>query len=187
MTAVSLAVLLTGLILGVFAMLYGTERQVQPVVAPHERRSEHDPAAEPSALFNRASLAAFAVGFGLTGYLLDRVTPWGWLPLLLVALLAGGAAYAGQALLMARWAIPSARQDAVDERFLLQGTLGRVTRAATADAAGLMTYALDGREYTLPVRAMHGGALADGVDVVIDRVEDGVAHVELWADVEQRL
>lgn len=187
MTVVSLAVLLTGLVLGVFSMLYGTERPVQPAAAPHERRSSHDPAAEPSALFNAASLAALAVGFGLTGYLLDRFTTWGWGALLTVALLAGAAAYAGQALLMARWAIPSARREGVDERFLLQGTPGRVEQGAASGAAGVMRYALDGREHALPVRALDGTDLASGTDVVIDRVEDGVAIVERWDDVERRL
>lgn len=187
MTIVSLAFLLTGLVLGVFAMLYGTERQVQHAVAPHERQSEHNPAAEPSALLNRASVAAFAFGFGLTGYLLDRYTDWSWGPALLLALVVGGATFALQALLIARWAIPGAREDQVDERYLLQGTLGRVTRAAPAGGAGVMTYALDGREYALPVRELNGGALAEGVEVVMDRVEQGCAYAELWAAVEQRL
>jgi hypothetical protein len=174
-------------VLGVFAMLYGTERSVQHAVAPHERRSEHNPAAEPSPVLNRASFAAFAVGFGLTGYLLDRYTAWSWLPLLLLAITVGGATFALQSLLIARWAIPGARHDHVDERFLLQGTLGRVVQAAPAGAAGVLTYALDGREYTLPVRDLHGGALAEGVDVVMDRIEDGCAYAEPWAAVEQRL
>lgn len=186
-TFVSLALLLTGLVLGVYAMLYGTERQVQAAIAPHERRSEHDPASEPSPLFNRASLAAFAVGFGLTGYLLDRYAEWSWLGALLVALAAGAATFGLQSLLIARWAIPGAREDHIDERYLLQGTLARITQEAAPGGSGFLTYALDGREYTLPVQAMDGGALAVGVDVVIDRVEAGVAYVELWAAVEQRL
>jgi len=48
-------------------------------------------------------------------------------------------------------------------------------------------YALDGQEYALPVRAIDGSALTAGVDVVIDRVENGVAYAELWTVVEQRL
>ncbi len=187
MTALSLAFLLTGLVLGVFAMLYGTERQAQHALAPHERQSEHNPAAEPSPVLNRASVAAFAVGFGLTGYLLDRNTDWSWLPSLLLALTVGGATFALQSLLMARWAIPSARHETIDERFLLQGTLGRVVDAASAHTPGRMSYALDGREYVLPVRALDGGMLTVGADVVIDRVEDGCAVAELWASVEQRL
>jgi hypothetical protein len=50
-----------------------------------------------------------------------------------------------------------------------------------------MSYALDGREYVLPVRALDGGMLTVGADVVIDRVEDGCAVAELRASVEQRL
>ena len=187
MSVLSLAFLLTGLVLGVYAMLYGTERQVQAAIAPHERRSEHDPATEPSPMLNRASVAAFAVGFGLTGYLLDRYTDWAWFAALLVALAAGAATFAMQSLLIAQWAIPSAREDHIDERFLLQGTLGQITHGGAAGGIGVMTYALDGREFTLPVRAMDDSALAGGADVVIDRVEQGVAFVELWAAVEQRL
>jgi hypothetical protein len=186
-TVVSLAFFLSGLVLGVYAMLYGTERRVQQVVAPHERRSEHDPAAEPSPVLNLASIAAFGVGFGLTGYLLDRHTEWSWVVSLTLAIVAGGVTWSLQALLIARWAIPGARHGHVDERFLLQGTLGRVVQMAPVGGTGMMHYALDGREYTLPVRDLHGGALAEGVDVVMDRVEDGVAYAEPWADVEQRL
>ena len=76
MTAVYHVLFLAGLVLAVFAMLYGTERRVTPALAPHERRSEHDTAAEPSALFNRASLAAFIMGVGLTGTVALRYTTW---------------------------------------------------------------------------------------------------------------
>lgn len=184
---ISLGAFVSGLMLGVYAMLHGTERPVQPTVAPHERRSEHDPASEPSATLNRASIAACLVGFGLAGYLLDRETGWPWGGVLAVALLAGGAAFVLQSLLIARWAIPSARADAVDQRYLLQGTLARVTRGATAEAAGELVYVLDGHRCTLPVRSMDGTALAEGVEVVIDRVENGVAYAEPWAAVEERL
>ncbi|WP_291155574.1 hypothetical protein [Gemmatimonas sp. UBA7669] len=187
MTAVTLAFLLTGLVLGVVAMLHGTERRALPHGAPHERRTEHNPASEPSALFNLSSVAAFAFAFGLTGYLLTRYVEWPWYAQLLVALGAGAAAYALQALLIARWAIPSARADQVDTRFLLQGTLARVVDAAPAGGVGRLLYTLDGAEYQLPVRAMDGEALAVGTEVVIDHLDEGVAVCEPWASVEQRL
>ncbi|BAH37075.1 MAG TPA: hypothetical protein DGD08_16960 [Gemmatimonas aurantiaca] len=187
MTVVALGFLLTGLVLGVYAMLYGTERSVQPAVAPHERRSEHNPAAEPSPTLNLASLAAFAVGFGLTGYLLTRANEWAWYWQLLVALGAGGATYALQSLLIARWAIPGARADHVDERYLLQGTLAHITQAVAGGGRGQLRYALDGREYLLPAQSMDDSALALGTDVVIDRVEEGVAYAEPWDAVERRL
>lgn len=184
---VSLVLFVAGLLLGVTAMLHGTERPVAPTVAPHERRSEHDPASEPSPVANRASLAALAFGFGLTGYLADRSLGWPWWGALLAALAAGGAAFSLQSLLIARWAIPSARADEPDPRYLLQGTLARVTRDADGNEAGELVYELDGHQCVLPVRSLDGSALSVGDDVVIDRVEDGVAFAELWAAVEQRL
>ena len=185
--AVALAVFMTGLVLGVFAMLHGTERRVRPARAPHERDGAHDPASEPSALFNLASLAAFSVGFGFTAYLVARNTAWPLAAQLIVAVVSGALALALQSVLIARWAIPGARAEHVDERYLLQGTIGRVTRAIDAVHAGEMRYALDDREYVLPARSLDDGAIAADVDVVIDRVEHGVAYVELWANVEQRL
>ena len=189
MTAVSLAVLTVGLVMGVFAMLFGTERAVQHagVVKPHERKSEHDPAAEPSPYLNLASAAAFAVGFGLTGYLLAGKTSWPMFAQILTAIVAGGAALVLQSALIARWAIPGARSDQVDERYLLQGTLARITGDVPKDGVGALRYALDDREFELPARTLDGEAVESGTDVVIDRVEDGVGYVELWSRVEQRL
>lgn len=187
MTSVGLFILLAGLVLGVFAMLYGTERRVRTPVVPHERTSEHDPAAEPSALFNLASLAAFTVGCGLTAYLVARHADLPLAAEIVIALVAGGLTLALQSLLIARWAIPSARAEQVDGRYLLQGTIGRMTQASTANASGAMTYTLDGATYEVPAAEMHGAPLPAGTEVVIDRVEDGVAYVESWAVVEQRL
>ncbi len=184
---VSLMLFLVGLVLGVSAMLHGTERAVTPTVAPHERRREHDPASEPSPVVNRASLAALPFAFGLTGYLVDRYLAWPWWGELLAALATGAAAIAVLSLLIAQWAIPSARADGSDSRYLLQGALACVTHSADADRTGQLVYDLDGHRCALPVRSLDGSALPVGTEVVIDRVEDGVAFAEPWAAVEQRL
>ena len=189
MIPVSLAVLTVGLILGVFAMLYGTERRTSSVAAvkPHERTSEHDPAAEPSPLLNMASLGAFSVGFGLAGYTVARNTSWPIALQVVLAAVAGGVALALQSLLIARWAIPGARADQLDERYLLQGTLARVIREVPAGGEGMVHYELDGHACDLPARDLEGAAIDVDTDVVIDRVEQGVAIVERWSLVEQRL
>jgi hypothetical protein len=62
-----------------------------------------------------------------------------------------------------------------------------VTREAPADGTGELVYVLDGHRCTLPVRSLDGAALTAGADVVIDRVEEGVAFAEPWSAVEQRL
>ena len=187
MLPVSLLFLLSGLVLGVFAMLYGTERHVHPVIAPHKRQNQHDPASEPSPLFNLASIAAFTFGFGLTAYLITQHTSLPITAQIVIAGVAGGLAMTLQSVLIARWAIPGARAEQVDERYLLQGTIGRTTSALPADGGGDMVYVLDGKSYTLPARSMDATSVSDNTEVVIDRVEDGVAYVELWTHVESRL
>lgn len=189
MNVLFLIVLLLGLVAGVRAMLLGTEHLPRGVLlpAPHERTSEHVTDAEPSALFNWASAAAFLFAFGLAGYLFTRFTTWGILPRVIGASLAAGAAITLQSLLIARWAIPGARADHVDERYLLQGTIGRISRQVPADGEGELRYTLDNVTYTLPARELAGTLLAQDVEVVLDRVEGGVAYVESWAQVEQRL
>ena len=189
MNALFLIVLLLGLLAGVRAMLLGTEhlpRGVQ-LPAPHERTSEHVTDAEPSALFNWASAAAFAFAFGLAGYLFTRFTTWGVPVRLVAASVVGGAAITLQSLLIARWAIPSARADHVDERYLLQGTIGRISQEVPVDGEGELQYTIDNVTYTLPARELVGALLAQDVEVVMDRVEGGIAYVESWAQVEQRL
>lgn len=189
MIVLALGVLIVGLVLGVFAMLYGTERRVRSTAArkPHERTSEHDPAAEPSPFFNLASAAAFSVGFGMTGYLVTRYTAWPMSAQVVVSGVAGALAMSLQSLLIARWAIPGARAEHVDERYLLQGTLARIVREVPFGGEGALHYELDDQACELAARDIDGGAIAAGTDVVIDRVEHGVAFVELWVRVEQRL
>lgn len=187
MISVGLFLLLSGLVLGVFAMLNGTARRVHPAIAPHERRSEHDPESEPSPLFNVASLAAFTLGAGLTAYLVARHADLPLAAEIVIAIAAGGLLMTVQSLLLARWAIPSARAEQVDHRYLLQGTIGRVTMDVPAGGSGTMRYELDEQSYDLPARSVDGSAMAAGSECVIDRVEDGVAFVESWAVVEQRI
>lgn len=189
MITIYIITLLIGLLLGVSAMLYGTERKRPPKEAPHERRSEHNPEAEPSPLFNVATVGAFAFAAGLAGHLLTRYTALGIAAVAGIAAGLGALAFLLQALLIARWAIPGARNDQVDERYLLQGTIGTVTKSIPADDSGIgeIRYSLEGNSYSLPARNFESGAIAAGTDIVIERIEHGIAYVELWAQVEQRL
>jgi hypothetical protein len=186
-SSVFLALLVVGLVLGVFAMLYGTERRTVRGGAPHERHSEHDVAAEPSPVMNLSSIAAFIFSMGLAGYLLQRNSALATGAVLAIATTVGLIAFALQSLLIARWAIPSARADHMDERYLLQGTIGTVTHDIPAEGEGAIRYVLEGSEFALPARNFEAGAIRAGTDIVIERIENGVAYVELWAQVEQRL
>jgi membrane protein implicated in regulation of membrane protease activity len=89
--------------------------------------------------------------------------------------------------LLAKWALPSARRDVVDARYLMQGHPATVVRAIPAGGVGEIAYEVDGHRWTLAARGWDDSAVAAGEDVAIDRVEDGVAYVEQWAAVEARL
>lgn len=130
---------------------------------------------------------AFLTVFGLVGYLMMRYTALGAALGSVVSIVAGLGAAAGAVALVTRWAIPSAASDPMDPRYLLQGTPARVTRAITADRDGEVSYETDGARYATVARSFDGSSHDVGEEVVIDRVEDGIAYVEAWALVEQRL
>lgn len=189
MTAVFVACFVLGLLLAVYVMLYGVERSAPPVArAPHEPGGGgHDPRTEPSTWLNGQNVGAFVTAFGLGGYALQRTTALGTPAVVGLALLLGALGASLSIALLAAWAIPSARGDVVDERYVLQGHPASVTRAIGDDAPGEIAYEADGRTWTVPARSWDGAALAVGAEVAIERVEDGVAYVEQWAQVEARL
>ena len=177
LSVVFLASLSAGLLLGVYAMLHGVERP-----------GPSAPNAPPRANVSLPTVAAFAFGFGLVGYLLLRYASANVAGALIGGMAAGGLAVAATVLLIARWAVPSAAADHVDERYLLQGTPARVTRALQGDVDGEVAYeAADGAQYAIPARSFDGSPLEVGDEVIIDRIEGGVAFVEAWAVVEKRI
>ncbi len=165
---------IVGLVLAVLAMLNGME---------HTRRNR---SRRPSAFFNLPAAAAFAVGFGAVGYPLatrTRLPAWG---ILLIAVATGGLAISGMITLIARWALrgSSASSGAEDE---IQGQLAVVTQDISESAPGQIAYEYFGGEVKIPARGLNTKLLTVGAEVVIDRIEGGVAFVEEWAVVEQRL
>ena len=60
-------------------------------------------------------------------------------------------------------------------------------RADWADGSGRDCYLVGGKRYATAAQSLDGTPVAVGTEVVIDRVENGVAYVESWVEVEQRL
>jgi hypothetical protein len=82
--------------------------------------------------------------------------------------------------------------DPDDPRFRWQGTVAVVTAAIPPGGEGSITFqpsgVADDGPRTTRARAIDEGAIADGVEVCIERIDDdGVAIVERWALVEARL
>lgn len=164
-----------GLVLAVFAMLHGVE---------HIRRRRNRSRA-PSPFFNLPAVAAFAVGFGAVGYPLasrTQLPAWG---IVLIAIGGGALAITGMITLLARWALRGLPP--LSENHEIQGHLAVVTREITPSAAGEISYEYLGRREVVPARSLGVKPVPTGSDVVIDRIEDGVAFIEEWAVVELRL
>ena len=169
-----LAAFIGGLLLAVFAMLHGVE---------YTRRNRER---APSPFFNVPSVAAFAVAFGAVGYPLASRTEMSGLATVLIAAISGVAATAGMVVLLARWALRGERLTAPDAEEI-QGQFALVSREITPEVQGEIVYEYSGKQVRAPARTLGTMPLPAGSEVVIDRIEEGVAFVEAWAVVEQRL
>lgn len=187
-----LSMLWLGLMLAVFAMLAGVERRprrsgavtVGPIVS---REMLAAASREISARFHIPAVAGFAAVFGAVGYPLSRYSGIGVGWQLLIATLAGGGALAGAVTLVARWAVPSARRDVPDERYLLQGMLAEVIDPIDSAHAGRIALQMNGTTHAVQAVSVSGDSIDPGTEVVIERIEGETAFVEPWSVVERRL
>lgn len=172
-----LAAFIGGLVLAVFAMLHGVE---------HARRRRNR-SRVPSPFFNLPAVAAFAVGFGAVGYpLASRTILPAW-AIILIAIGGGALAITGMITLLARWALRGLSGPLPPDDHEIQGQLAVVTRDIAPAQDGEISYEHLGRRELVPARSLGTTAIPSGSDVVIDRIEDGVAFIEEWAVVEKRL
>lgn len=180
-THLFLGLFLAGLVLAVGAMLFGVERT----------RTSADGAPTIGARLTVPNVAAFATASGAVGYLLHRYSSLGTAAIFVLAAIAGMVGVVGAILLVARWALPAVAAEVVDERYLLQGHPARVT-AVIADGSGApgayeISYEEGGTTHQLRAQSLEGTSLSPGSEVVIERVENGIAYVEAWSVVERRL
>lgn len=168
---------LAGLVLAVVSMLIGVERP--SAVVPRA-----EPAMRPRVRLTRPIIAAFAMLFGVLGYLLSAHTTLAPISTLLLAAIAGGVGILGSVLLVAKWAVKGAHDDTAE---LIQGHVATVTRGATPTQPAEITYVLSGVKSVVPAQSVDDVKLVAGAEVVIERIENGVAYVEAWSQVEERL
>lgn len=175
MASVYIAVFIIGLLLGVAIMLFGIER-----------RSSSDPAAAQNGLRSWLPLiAAFAVGFGVSGYSLAKVMTTGGA--LVAAVLIGAGASLLMQWLVAKSAAMPVEHDVDDERYVLQGHLARVVTSIKSGTEGRISFDYGSERRTLRARSLDDVTVDEGTEVVIERIEGDLAYVEPWLQVEQRL
>ncbi len=168
-----IAALILGLALGTAAMMRGIDRHLS-------RRGRVGP-------INTPTVAAFLTVVGAVGYPIARYSTLGAAATWAISGASGLLAATGVFWLLAGYVVPAAAKDVQDERFRLQGQPARVIRSITPGGDGMIEYEDDGLRETLAARGLSDEAVAEGADVVIERVENGVAHVELWSRIADEL
>jgi hypothetical protein len=164
---------LAGLVLGVISMLIGIQKDSPPRTA--------------RSMFNLATIGAFVAVAGAVGYPLARYTTLGGVAVSAIALAAALAAWGLAVGLIAGWAVPSARREREDERYTLQGFVGRVTKPIGDGTPGEISYQLEGTWHRHRARSLDGKPIESGTEIAIERIEDGVAWVERWSTIERQL
>lgn len=170
-----------GLLLIVRVMFFGVRREV----GGGAFRTREWPLAIAATLFAGGALLYFEI------WRAGGVTNGAGTAVLVVSILTGAAAW---------WVV---RQSAVaaaaspdpdeDPRYKYQGHIARVVSAVgNQGTSGKISFVIDGRSMEFPARWLAGTTVTAtdgtvGSEVVIERVDDGVAFVEPWALVEGRL
>ena len=176
MTLLYLGAFIAGLLLAVRVMMYGVEK-------PREESAS----GERSFRLSPAVLLAFLAVFGMTGYALTRLWPASDVTILVIAAVAGTGAAIAAAYFVRKWWTVTPEHDVDDERYVLQGHIARVTKSIRADVDGEVTYELENQRHQLKARSFDAAAIAEGTEVVIERIEGDIAYVEAWQEVEKRL
>jgi hypothetical protein len=175
MIGLYLGAFIVGLLIAVSIMLFGIERRPATLALSSQSTI-------------RSSLplvSAFAVGFGIGGYSLARVmSAWGAFG---SALLIGVAVGFITRWLVAKSASMTVEHDIDDERYVLQGHVARVVSSINAGSEGRISFDVGTEQRTLRARSIDDAFVDEGTEVIIERIEDDLAYVEPWLQVEQRL
>ena len=135
--------------------------------------------------FNVSTISAFLTWFGGAGYLLSRYSS---LTAVAVVALSGVAGLAGGGIIfvtLSRYVYPRLTEMRPED-YQLPGTVARVTSPIRAGGTGEIVYTLAGTRRSDGARVVTGEALERGAEVVILRVERGIAWVEPWESYAKR-
>jgi hypothetical protein len=130
------------------------------------------------------SVAAFAIVFGAVGNLCTTRTTLTPFVIFVIAFAAGAVTIPVSAPILAR--VARSRKTS-GEDFDVEGQLATVVSPLSDVSPGDVVYNRDGHEVTQRAVNLVSGVLAAGHEVVIDRIQDGIAYVEAWETVEKRL
>ncbi len=135
--------------------------------------------------FSPATIAAFLLWFGASGYVLLRLEDWRLIAVLGVATLCGVAGAGIVFWFFARVLLASEKPlDQAD--YDMTGVLGRLSSNVRPDGTGEMIFTQQGRRCGVPVRSESGEPLERGVEVIVTRYESGIAYVRTWREMQAK-
>jgi membrane protein implicated in regulation of membrane protease activity len=146
----------------------------------HAAAHAHGHSANHVSPFSLSTLSAFLTWFGGAGYLLTRYSPLAALAVTLTAVIFGGIGGALFFITVARYIVP--RLTVLNPAdFRVPGAVARVTSTIQSGRIGEIVYTLGGTRHADGARSESGELIERGTQVVILRVEKGIAYVEPWA------
>ena len=145
----------------------------------HTPAPAHGPGPGHVSPFSLSTLSAFLMWFGGAGYLLTRYSPLAAFAVTLAAFALGviGAAIVFTAI--ARYIVPRLTVLNPDD-FRVQGAVARVTSTIQPGRIGEVVYTLGGTRHADGARSESGELIERGTQVVILRIDRGIAYVEPW-------
>lgn len=166
-----------GLLISVYAMINGSVKQV------------HDPALmkAPPAALNLFVVGASVTVLGAVGYLFARYSQFDTIMVLASAVLGGALGWIGMTTLMAQWAFKGPLVDPHEDMEELQGTVAMVIQDITPEIPGEISYIFRGETLTAPAICISETPVSAGTEVIIDVIKDGLAEIEIWSIVEERI
>ena len=130
--------------------------------------------------FSLGTLSAFLMWFGGAGYLLTRYSPLAALGVTVAALIVGVIGGAVVFTAIGRYIVP--RLTILNpEDFRVPGSVARVTSTIQPGRIGEVVYTLGGTRHADGARSESGELIERGTQVVILRIDKGIAYVEPWA------
>ena len=136
--------------------------------------------------FNLSTISAFLTWFGGAGYLLVRYSSFTGALIVLFATAAGIVGGGAIFITLTRYVAPRLTEMRPED-YRVVGVMARVSSPVRAGGTGEIVYTLAGTLRSDGARSVTGEALERGTEVVILKVERGIAYVERWDSYARRL
>ncbi len=164
-------------LLGAFGSGHGIHLHGVHASTVHAGNGGHD---SHVSAFNLSTVSAFLAWFGGAGYLLTRYSGMTAMAATMLAIVAGALGGGAVFVMLARVIVPRLTVMSPAD-YDVEGVIARVTSAIRPGGTGEIVYTLGGTRRADGARSPTSESLERGTEVVILRMEKGIAYVERWA------